>query len=208
MESLKSILSAQANQKIEFSSKMDDLSELAKTMVGFANSGGGRILLGVKSNGKIKGINPEEAKECIEEVNERYCKPSIKYGAHVHQEGMRLVYEVLIKADPEHRSKALDQSGEWKAYIRNGIYTVEANKIILKCWNFERKELPILSEYSTDELQVIRLAKGVNGITLSQLYKQLEIPPKRIDYIVSMILYSGVIEMEVTPDQTIYKTLQ
>ena len=61
--------------KIEFK---EGVSGLEKELVAFANASGGRILLGVTDEGKIKGINTtNELKSKIQDMANN-CKPKIK----------------------------------------------------------------------------------------------------------------------------------
>ncbi len=74
---LKFILQEGEGLKIEFKESFDPKS-LAKEIVAFANSEGGRIFLGVDDNGKIKKINiTNKLKSQIQDIA-RNCDPPIK----------------------------------------------------------------------------------------------------------------------------------
>jgi ATP-dependent DNA helicase RecG len=69
------ILKEGEGYKIEFK---EGISGLEKELVAFANASGGRILLGVTDEGKIKGINiTNELKSKIQDMANN-CKPKIK----------------------------------------------------------------------------------------------------------------------------------
>ncbi|MBU4124068.1 MAG: putative DNA binding domain-containing protein, partial [Nanoarchaeota archaeon] len=73
---LKFILQEGEGLKIEFKESFDKF--LAKEMVAFANSEGGRIFLGVNDNGIVKGIAiTNRVKSQIQDIA-RNCDPSIK----------------------------------------------------------------------------------------------------------------------------------
>ena len=48
-------------------------------LVAFANTDGGRLLIGVKDNGKIAGVRSEEEKYMIETAAQLYCIPEVEY---------------------------------------------------------------------------------------------------------------------------------
>lgn len=57
---------------------------------------GGRLLVGVKDNGKIAGVRSEEEIYMIEAAAKLYCKPQIDCEMHVHTVEGRTVLEVIV----------------------------------------------------------------------------------------------------------------
>ena len=50
------------HQQQDFKFEISDARKIAKTLSAFANTEGGRLLIGVKDNGRIAGIRSEEEK--------------------------------------------------------------------------------------------------------------------------------------------------
>jgi predicted HTH transcriptional regulator len=48
------------HQQQDFKYCINDSKKIAKSLVAFANTDGGRLLIGVKDNGKITGIKSDE----------------------------------------------------------------------------------------------------------------------------------------------------
>ena len=72
---LKMILDEGEGYKVEFK---ENISNLEKALVSFANSSGGRIFLGVSDNSEIRGIKPtNELKSRIQDMANK-CRPKIK----------------------------------------------------------------------------------------------------------------------------------
>ena len=46
--------------KQDFKMRIDDAQKIARSLVAFANTSGGRLLIGVKDNGNVCGVRPEE----------------------------------------------------------------------------------------------------------------------------------------------------
>jgi predicted HTH transcriptional regulator len=67
------------NQQQDFKHTIEDQKKIARTLVAFANTEGGRLLIGVKDNGKVAGVNPEEEYHMIEGAAKLFCKPEIKF---------------------------------------------------------------------------------------------------------------------------------
>ena len=53
-------------QCLEFKFRVDSQRKIAKTLVAFANSDGGRMLIGVKDNGVVAGARGEEELHMIQ----------------------------------------------------------------------------------------------------------------------------------------------
>ena len=55
------------HQQQDFKFEISDARKIAKTLSAFANTDGGRLLIGVKDNGRIAGVRSEEEKYMIED---------------------------------------------------------------------------------------------------------------------------------------------
>ncbi len=64
--------------------------DLALAAAAFANSNGGRILLGVENNGEIVGSTMSNAKESVANVLRDYCEPAVEFRFE----------EVIVKGNP------------------------------------------------------------------------------------------------------------
>ena len=59
----------------DFKFEISDARKIARSLSAFANTEGGRLLVGIKDNGKIAGIRSEEEIYMIEAAAEMYCQP-------------------------------------------------------------------------------------------------------------------------------------
>ena len=62
------------HQQQDFKFEISDARKIAKTLSAFANTDGGRLLLGVKDNGKIAGIRSAEEQYMIDAAATMYCR--------------------------------------------------------------------------------------------------------------------------------------
>ncbi|MCK4854687.1 MAG: ATP-binding protein, partial [Bacteroidales bacterium] len=60
---------------LDFKFEISDARKIARTLVAFSNTDGGKLLIGVKDNGKIAGIRSEEEYHMLEAAAELYCRP-------------------------------------------------------------------------------------------------------------------------------------
>ena len=61
----------------DFKFEISDARKIARSLSAFANTGGGRLLVGIKDNGKIAGVRSEEEIYMIEAAASMYCQPAM-----------------------------------------------------------------------------------------------------------------------------------
>lgn len=89
----------------DFKFAISDARKIAKSLSAFANTGGGRLLIGVKDNGKIAGIRSEEELYMIEAAATMYCKPALQLDNRLYKVEGKDVLEVYV---PESKSQHSD----------------------------------------------------------------------------------------------------
>ena len=60
MSEIQRIIAKGEGQQLGFTIRIDNKQEVARTLVAFANTDGGKLLIGVKDNGKAIGVDPED----------------------------------------------------------------------------------------------------------------------------------------------------
>jgi predicted HTH transcriptional regulator len=206
MNSIKAKIALGENQTQDFKFRIDDQKKIARTLVAFANTDGGSLLIGVKDNGKITGINPEEEFHMIEGAATLFCKPAVAFETKVWQEDFRLVLEVIVPVNPQRNHTAKDEDDKWKVYIRREDNTVLANKILIQVWNFQRKGIQKPQELSDEAIQVLKELEKQPDLTLSKLYRLVNLPKNRVDYWLALFVYWQNVDMLISPEQTTYRT--
>ena len=77
MELIHQFLKSEEGEQLDFKQSINKSPRIAKTLVAFANTQGGKILVGVSDNKKIMGIDPEEEMYMINKANREYCVPPV-----------------------------------------------------------------------------------------------------------------------------------
>lgn len=68
----------------DFKFAISDARKIAKSLSAFANTQGGRLLVGVKDNGKIAGVRSEEEIYMIDAAAQMYCQPPVKLENYIY----------------------------------------------------------------------------------------------------------------------------
>ena len=106
------------HQQQDFKFEISDARKIAKSLSAFSNTEGGRLLVGVKDNGKIAGVRSEEEIYMIEAAARLYSKPVIDCEMHTHEIEGRTVLEVIIPKGEQGPYYAKDEDNHYRAYIR------------------------------------------------------------------------------------------
>ena len=189
--------------QLDFKFRIDDQRKIARTLVAFANSHGGSLLIGVKDNGKITGANPEEEFHMIQGAADLFTKPMVHFESKTWQEGHHYVLEIVVpKSQVKH--KALDDDGKLKSYVRVNDHTLLGNKIIEKIWHLEKHGVNRPESFDEDMLNLIQRIREFQPVTISKLYRSVPLSKNRLDGIVSVRVFWNIIRMEMNESGTFY----
>jgi predicted HTH transcriptional regulator len=208
MSTISSYIKRGENQTQDFKFAIDDQKKIARTLAAFANTDGGRLLIGVKDNGKVVGCNPEEEFHMIEGAAELYCKPALAFKSQVHQEGFRLVLEIIVEADTKRPYRALDEEGKWKSYFRKSDNTLLVNKILFKVWQYEARKTARPEKFREEELSLLQLFGNEEVLTLSQLYRKSSLSMKSVDHWLALFVCWRLVEMKFEGIKPVYTSME
>lgn len=186
----------------DFKFRVDDQRKIAKTLCAFANTDGGRLLIGVKDNGKVAGIDPEEEYHMIDGAASLFCSPPLTFTSKIWQDEHKLVLEIQVDKSENMPHYALDDDGKWKSYIRVDDNTCLVGKIQLKVWK-EKKRIGSRPEKLDDEsLNLLRLIDTTPGCSLSKLYKLSGLSLKKVDHLLVLFICWNLLQIEYSDDKS------
>jgi len=188
----------------DFKKTISSQIKIAKTIVSFANTRGGRIIIGVNDQGKITGIKSDEEIFMIEGAATFYAKPEVPVEFHLFEVQNK---SVLVIEIPESQNKphyAKDEDGKWWVYIRVKDQTVLASKIVVEVLKKEAQKENILIEYSSKEKALLQYLAVHNRITLAEFSKLVNISKRRASRILVNLICSGIIRSHHTEKVEFY----
>lgn len=144
----------------DFKFEISDARKIAKSLSAFANTEGGRLLVGVKDNGKIAGIRSEEEIYMIEAAATMYCQPPVTYTTQSHSVEGRTVLEVCIEEVTNKPIYALDEGNKPKAYVRIMDENILATPVHLKVWQHANKKRGAFVAFTEKEQRLLYAMKG------------------------------------------------
>lgn len=190
------------HQQQDFKFCINDSKKIAKTLVAFANTDGGRLLIGVKDNGKIAGVRSDEEFYMVEGAAALYSKPKIKFKTRKWSVEGKTVLEINIDPGSEKPYFAKDESGKWIAYIRKGDENYIVNRIQVEVWKKEKSPKGIYISYSADEKFLIDYLSVNSSITLSKFVRDSQIMRKKAIDILSSFVLLNIIKIDIKEKRT------
>jgi hypothetical protein len=171
-----------------FIENADNQFEVAKIVCSLANSQGGALYIGIKSNGKVKGVYPNDVLNQVTEIVSSCIKPSLQFTNDIIEEGLKLVVCFKVPFEPNNKYQAKLNEKEWEFFVRLNQYTIPANKIIRRSWIDEKNSLALNLETNSELKAFLKVISINQPISLSKLYKVANMPLDKVDKYLSTLV--------------------
>ena len=191
---IQKLVSEGEHEHQDFKFEISDARKIAKSLSAFANTEGGRLLVGVKDNGKIAGIRSEEEIYMIEAAAELYCQPPIVPETKTYLAEGKTVLEVDIKEADIKPVYALDEENNQRAYIRIADENILATPVHLKMWKQYKKREGTLVAFTEKEQQLIHALKKNGKLTLNQCCRQCRLSRPTVCSLLADFTRFGVVK--------------
>jgi predicted HTH transcriptional regulator len=195
---IKRLIGEGEHQMLDFKFEVSDFRKIARTLVAFSNTDGGRLLIGVKDNGTIAGVRSEEEYFMIEGAARLYCKPEVTFKIKEWLVAGKKVVEVIISRGDKPPYMAMDIDGNWIAYIRQGDQNLVASHIMLKVWEREKSGKPTTVRIRKAEVTLLSYLEANASITVSQFRRLAGLSIHLAERILVDFIMLGLLKMEHT----------
>ncbi|MFH1296293.1 MAG: ATP-binding protein [Bacteroidota bacterium] len=199
------LISEGEHQLLDFKFEISDANKIARSLAAFANTDGGRLLVGVKDNGTIKGIRSEEEYYMLDAAANLYCKPPVLF--HVKQWALsgKTVLEVTIPKSDRMPHFAKDQAGKWIAYIRVKDQNFPVNRVLLRVWELEKLPKGVYIKFTDHEKVLLSYLEAHDSITISKFVRMTGLSRYKAEQILIRFISLHIIGMEFTENRILYK---
>lgn len=181
---IKKLILQGEHQTQDFKYCISDSKKIARSLVAFANTDGGRLLIGVKDNGRIAGVRSEEEYYMVESAAKIYSKPPIDFTTRQHTVDGKTILEVIIEPSAEKPHFAKDDEGKWWAYFRKDDENKLANKVMIEVWKAQNSTKGILINYSDDEKVLLDYLERNEKISVSKYARIAHLSYKKAEQII------------------------
>lgn len=200
------LIKQKENQKLDFKHSIDDSKKIARSLAAFSNTDGGRLLIGVRDNGSIAGINGDEEFYMIQAAADMYCKPAIKFETKVWSVEGKTILEIIIpELSGDKLVTAPDKNGLYKVYIRVNDENIIVNNIYLKAWNLKRFGKGILIRYDEPEKTLFKYLQDNKNITFSRFKKLTNLSKYKAEKIIVNLIVLDILKIDFSENQIKYQ---
>jgi predicted HTH transcriptional regulator len=152
---IRDLIAEGEHQQQDFKFEITNSRKIARTLVAFANTDGGRLLIGVKDNGKISGIRTDEEYYMIEAAASLYSKPEIPFKSHRRTVEGKTILEITVLPSEHKPHYARSEDDRWLAYHRVKDQNFLADYILLQVWKRQKRSRGTFIAYSENEQRVL-----------------------------------------------------
>jgi len=198
---LNEIIESGESGTVEFKRKFTEPEKIAKEMIAFANTHGGRILFGIDDDKSVVGVESEKGEiEYIDLAAKFFCEPEIIYSVdimHIYRKDVIVAYIPESKTKPhrliENGKKDDDQT---KVYIRVKDKSVQASKETIKVLKKLRADSPAqIINLGDKEKALIEYLSKHERVTLQEFREFLNLSNRRASRILVNLVRADLIRL-------------
>ena len=140
------------NQHLEFKKKVAHPEKIVREIVAFANTEGGRLLIGVDDNGIISGVKfAEEDKFVLEKAIVDFCRPRVRFKSEIIKlsEKKSIINYTIYESKKKPHYVVENKRG--RAYVRVKDRSIQASKEVREILRRSRRNKDIKFHYGDKE---------------------------------------------------------
>ena len=192
---LDSLIAQGEHQQQDFKYVISSVNKIAHSLSAFANTDGGRLLVGVRDNGRIAGVQSDEEIYMIDAAAKSFCLPPVECQMQTtHQEGCSVLI-CTVEVSGRRPVLAREEDGSQRAYVRVADQNIVASPVHLELWRQQQSgRESILHE--ADRRWLSLFGQAAEGITLNRFCRLSRLPRKRAIRLTAQLLRFGLLQMK------------
>lgn len=198
---LNELIEGGENQNVEFKRKFTEPEKIAKEMLAFANTHGGRILFGIDDDKSVVGVESEKGEiEYIDLAARFFCEPEINYTVdimHIYRKDV-IIVNIPESFQKPHRliENGKSDEDETKVYIRVKDRSVQASKETIKVLKKLRQDAPPqIINLGDKEKALIDYLQSHERVTLKEFREFLNLSNRRASRILVNLVRADIIRL-------------
>lgn len=189
---------------LDFKFEISDAKKIARTFSAFANTKGGKLLIGVKDNGTIAGIRTDEEIFMIESAADIFSRPKVFYTVKTWNIDGKTILEVDIPESSGKPHLAPWKDDLWRAFVREDDQNFVADPIMVEVWKNMREQKATLIRYNHIEQELLEYLKNEPDITLKGFCELSKIKRPIAKRVLINLVTIGVIKINTFENTSTY----
>ena len=200
---LQSLIKEGEHQQQDFKYRVSDAMKLAKSVSAFANTDGGRLLIGVRDDGHMSGVRSEEEIYMMHQAAYRYCRPeaSIKFDTY-HIEGRTIVVATIPPSD-KRPICVVQEDDKPRAYIRIADENIAASPVHIAIWRESQNPQGAMMTYTETVRNLLAAMEG-QELTLNQIARRSAIPRQKVITLLARLIRFRIVRWEYKEQQFLF----
>jgi len=189
-------------QHLEFKRRVPAPERITKEVIAFANTGGGRLLLGVDDDGTVVGVRDAAEEEfALRRALNGYCDPAVSFSTErIHVSRKRDVIVVRVPSSSD-RPHFLIGDGAPTAYVRIEDMSVEASGEAVRLMRLGKDEHDVMFEFGEKERALMRYLDNYGRISVQQFASLTDISPQRASQTLVTLTRANVLHFHADPKE-------
>ncbi len=187
---LQRLIAEGEHQRQDFKYEISDARKIARSLSAFSNTDGGRLLIGVKDNGRIAGVRSEEEIYMIEAAATSYCSPQVEIAMQTYTVEGKTVLVAEIPKAVQKPVPAQVEPDKYLAYVRVADENILATPVHLAVWRQKNSPRGTLVKYTERERLLLDYLSEHQDITVSKYSRLARISYRSaVEYIARFVRF-------------------
>ena len=193
MESVKQLITRGQDVSLEFTSHIENQLTITRTIVAFANTNGGKVIVGINEKNKVIGVEPAEELKLFKELINNDCAPIVPFESKVIEEGRHLLLEIDVpKSSIKHKAKG--EEGEMQFYHRIKDTTLVGNRVIINLWKLQDDSTSKPIDLDDNLKAIFEFIEEYKPVTVSKIFRFFALNKNDINLYLAQLNYWGYID--------------
>ena len=175
---------------------------LAKSVSAFANTDGGRLLIGVRDDGHLSGVRSEEEIYMMHQAAYKFCKPEASIKFDTYHVDKRTIVIATVSPSGRRPVCALDEDGRKRAYIRINDENIVASPVHLALWREAQKPQGVMITYDDDIRLLLDAIEG--QLPLNRIVRLSRLPRHKVINLLARLIRFGNVRCEYVNQQFLF----
>lgn len=208
-QELKRLVSQGESETLEFKRKVAHPEKIVKEIVAFANTKGGKLLIGVSDDGNIPGVKfPEDEIYSLNSTIEKLCKPLPDFEiehVEINEKTTALIYDIPVSNKrPLHVRE--DADSKWgQTYVRFGDKSIKASREVREIIKRQKRNKDIKFNFGEKEKILMAYLEEHEKINLYQFQAEAKINKYVASNTLIILVLANVLSVEPCDKGDIYR---
>lgn len=175
-------------EMLDFKFAIHEPRKIAITLSAFANTCGGKLLIGIRDNGSVAGANIQEEAHMVEAAAKMYCRPAVTYSTQAWKAGGKYILEVTIEKSNVRPVLAEVEASNWRAFIRRSDENFPAPGVFMQFWRMQETPREEHYTHTAREKRVFEMLNSGKSYSVSQLARASSIHPAEMSQLLAQFM--------------------